>query len=112
MQMPVDFNLVEGAYLTDLLDQPQALQQTVGGLEETAALEKFAAALGRNEYRRVVLTGMGSSLHALHPIHLALCESGIPSKIVETSELALYFGRLLDDRTLLVVVSRSGQSAE
>jgi glutamine---fructose-6-phosphate transaminase (isomerizing) len=112
MPIPVDLSLIEGAYLTDLLDQPQALRQTVDGLEETAALQKFAQALGRGEYRRVVLTGMGSSLHALHPIHLALCESGIPSKIVETSELALYFGRLLDNHTLLVVVSQSGQSAE
>jgi glutamine---fructose-6-phosphate transaminase (isomerizing) len=112
MQMPVDLNLIEGAYLTDLLDQPQALRRTVDGLEESAALQKFAQALGRGDYKRVVLTGMGSSLHALHPIHLALCQSGIPSKIVETSELALYMGRLLDDRTLLVVVSQSGQSAE
>jgi glucosamine--fructose-6-phosphate aminotransferase (isomerizing) len=112
MHMPVDLNLIEGAYLTDLLDQPQALRQTVDGLEESAALQNFAHALGRGEYRRVVLTGMGSSLHALHPIHLALCQSGIPSKIVETSELALYLGRLLDNHTLLVVVSQSGQSAE
>ncbi len=31
--MPVDLKLIEGAYLADLLDQPQALQQTVDGLE-------------------------------------------------------------------------------
>jgi glucosamine--fructose-6-phosphate aminotransferase (isomerizing) len=112
MHMPVDLNLIEGAYLTDLLDQPQALQQTADGLEQSEALRTFARSLGRGEYRRVVLTGMGSSLHALQPIHLALCQSGIPSKIVETSELALYMGRLLDKHTLLVVVSQSGQSAE
>lgn len=110
--MPVDLHLIEGAYLTDLLDQPQALRQTVEGLEQSTALQKFAQALGRGDYKRVVLTGMGSSLHALHPMYQALCQSGIPSKMVETSELALYLGRLLDNHTLLVVVSQSGQSAE
>jgi len=110
--MSVDLNLIEGTYLTDLLDQPLALRQTVDGLEQSAALERFAKALGRGDYKRVVLTGMGSSLHALHPLHQALCQSGVTAQIVETSELALYLERLLDSHTLLVVVSQSGQSAE
>ena len=110
--MPVDLNLIEGAYLTDLLDQPQALQQTVDGLDQSAALQKFAQALGRGDYKRVVLTGMGSSLHALHSIHQALCGAGFPAQMAETSELALYMPRMLDNQTLLVVVSQSGQSAE
>jgi glutamine---fructose-6-phosphate transaminase (isomerizing) len=112
MPMPVDLRLIEGAYLADLLDQPQALQQTVDGLEQSAAIQKFAQALGRGDYKRIVLTGMGSSLHALHPIHQALCGAGFPAQIVETSELALNMPRLLDNQTLLVVVSQSGQSAE
>ncbi len=110
--MPAELNLIEGAYLTDLLAQPQALQQTVDGLEQSATLQKFAQALSRGDYKRVVLTGMGSSLHALHSIHQALCGAGFPAQMVETSELALYTPRMLDNQTLLVVVSQSGQSAE
>src|SRR5260370_1330915 len=112
MPMPAELNLIEGAYLTDLLAQPQALQQTVDGLEQSATLQKFAQALSRGDYKRVVLTGMGSSLHALHSIHQALCGAGFPAQMVETSELALYTPRMLDNQTLLVVVSQSGQSAE
>ena len=112
--MPVspDLSLIEGAYLTDLLDQPQALQRAADGLEESVALQKFARALSRGDYQRAVLTGMGSSLQALYPLHLALSEFGIPSQMVETSELVLYMRRVLDERTLLVVVSQSGRSAE
>ncbi|MBZ5593003.1 MAG: SIS domain-containing protein [Acidobacteriia bacterium] len=112
MPVSVPLNLIEGPYLSDLLDQPQALQQAVDGLEESVALQKFARALGRGDYKRAVLTGMGSSLHALYPLYLALCQFGIPSQMVETSELALYMGRVLDEHTLLIVVSQSGRSAE
>ena len=105
-------SLIEGPYLSDLLDQPQALQQAVDGLEESAALQRFAHALGRGDYKRAVLTGMGSSFRALYSLYLALCDFGIPTLMVETSELALYMGRVLDAHTLLIVVSQSGQSAE
>ena len=112
MPVSVDLSLIEGPYLTDLLDQPHALQQTVDGLDESPALQKFARALTRGDYQRAVLTGMGSSFQALHPLHLALCEFGIPSQMVETSELVLYMRRVLDERTLLIAVSQSGRSAE
>src|SRR5258708_291425 len=79
MPMPVDLNLIEGAYLTDLLAQPQALRQTVDGLEQSATLQKFAQALSGGDYKRVVLTGMGSSLPALPSIHPALCCAGLTS---------------------------------
>lgn len=110
--MSVDLNLIEGAYLTDLLDQPQALQRAVDGLEQSVALQKFARSLSRGDYQRAVLTGMGSSLHSLYPLYLALTEFGLPSQMVETAELALYMRRVLDERTLLIAVSQSGRSAE
>jgi glucosamine--fructose-6-phosphate aminotransferase (isomerizing) len=112
MTLPVNSKIIEGAYLTDLLDQPQALQRAVDGLENSVALQKFARALSRGDYKRAVLTGMGSSFQVLYPLHLALCEFGIPAQMVETSELVLYMRRVLDEHTLLVAVSQSGRSAE
>jgi glutamine---fructose-6-phosphate transaminase (isomerizing) len=112
MPVSADLSLIEGPYLSDLLDQPRALEQTAGGLEESTTLQKFAHALARGEYQRAVLTGMGSSLHSLYPLYLALSQAGIPAQMVETAELALNMGRVLNERTLLVVVSQSGRSAE
>lgn len=106
------FTVVEGPYLKDLLDQPQALRRAVEGLPGNSALDSLAAGLAGGVFRRVVLTGMGSSLHALYPLHLALNRHGAASFWVETAELLLGFEALYQPDTLLVAVSQSGQSAE
>jgi len=104
--------VVEGPYLRDILDQPRALEDTLRGLEASAALEELARRLRDGELRRVVLTGMGSSHLGLVPLHLRLVDAGLAPLTVEASELLHYQRRLLDQRTLLVLVSQSGRSAE
>ena len=55
---------------------------------------------------------MGSSLHALHPLQLHLVRAGHTAIMVETGELIHTQANLLDDRTMVVVVSQSGRSVE
>lgn len=110
--VPPDLSVVRGRYLEDILDQPRALQRTLEGLTETAALVKLRAQIRRKKFQRVVLTGMGSSFHALHPATLQLIDYGFTAFMLETSELLHYQARLLDSNTLLVMVSQSGRSAE
>src|SRR5208282_662117 len=107
-----DFSLIEGEYLRDLLDQPRALRQTLDGLEVSKTLHQLAASLQKGKFKTVVLTGMGSSFHALHPLHIELINYGLTAMMVETSELLYYRNRLFDAKTLIVAVSQSGQSAE
>lgn len=106
------FNIVEGPYFHDLMAQPQALSATLTSLDDNktwAAARHFVTA---QSWRRVVLTGMGSSFHALHPLHLSLIEAGFTALMMETAEL-IHFGLpLCDEETLIVLVSQSGQSAE
>src|SRR4051812_17934696 len=75
-------------------------------------LMNFAQRVNRREFRRIVLTGMGSSFHGLHPLNLQLIEHGYTSAMVETSELVHYQSRVLDPQTLVIAVSQSGESAE
>lgn len=105
-------NIIEGPYIQDILQQPEALRRSLAGFEDRAELRAVARALGSGKYKRVVLTGMGSSLHALYPLHLTLSNRGFPSLLVETSELIHYMTNILSEDTLLVVVSQSGQSVE
>lgn len=65
--MPANFSVLEGAYLRDLLAQPQALADTVAGLRALPSMPERAFAS-----QRIVLTGIGSSLHGLYPLHLRL----------------------------------------
>jgi glucosamine--fructose-6-phosphate aminotransferase (isomerizing) len=99
-------------YLRDILDQPIALRDTLAAFPDFPSVRPFAERLAAGDLRRVVLTGMGSSYHALHPLALTLIARGLPVQMLETSELIHYAPSLLDPRTLLVVVSQSGRSAE
>ncbi len=110
--MPSDPHIIEGQYLRDILDQPSALRDTVDCLELSPGLEKAAAELARGAYHRVVLTGMGGSYQVLYPLQLKLIDHGSAALMIETSELVHSMPRLLDSRTLLVIVSQSGRSAE
>lgn len=110
--MPDDLRTIEGQYLRDLLQQPQALQNTLASLQTSKPLLSLARRLNQGRFQRVVLTGMGSSFHALHPLTLELISLGFTALMVETSELVHCKRRLLDPKTLIIAVSQSGQSVE
>lgn len=106
------YRIVENEYVHDILEQPRALAATFQQLRVPDSLPPILRRLEREEFRRIVLTGMGSSFHALYPLHVLLTSCGYASILVETSELVHYMPRLFDPRTLIVAASQSGRSAE
>lgn len=110
--MPVDLSLIDGPYLRDVLDQPRALERSLLGLKLSEDLQQIARRLEQGKFKVVVLTGMGSSFHALHPLNIELIQHGLAVIMVETSELLHYQSHLFDSETLIVAVSQSGQSVE
>ena len=106
------FQIVEGPYLRDILDQPRALTATLEQLEIPKELGILARRLRDGQIKRIVLTGMGASFHALHPFFLCLNGYGYTAIAVETSELVHSLQRWLEPHTLIIAVSQSGQSAE
>jgi len=107
-----DLSVLQGRYLQDVMDQPGALERTLDGLVVCAELNKLMARVRRKEFSRIVLTGMGSSFWALHPLNVYLIQQGYTAMMVETSELVHYQNSLVDSQTLIVAVSQSGRSAE
>ena len=63
-------SLSSNAYVSDILHQPNSLGDTIRGLAETRfdKIQQFAEDIAHHSIKRVVLTGMGSSHHALHPL--------------------------------------------
>ena len=96
--MITDWSVIEGGYLRDIMEQPQALAQTLETLGTSKTLDYLAARLHKGKFQRVVLTGMGSSYHALHPLNLELVAEGFTVLMVETSELIHYKSRFFDPR--------------
>ncbi len=108
LSMPTNVSSsLKGAYLGDLLGQPTALTDTIASLSSIPALPSRALSA-----ERIVLTGMGASLHAVHPLRVSLVRSGRTAFVVETAELIHAQSALLDARTLVIAVSQSGRSAE
>jgi glutamine---fructose-6-phosphate transaminase (isomerizing) len=110
----IDSSLRSNAYVSDILDQPLALRNTLDAFARVdyPVFEPFAHQLNSGKLSRVVLTGMGSSYHGFHPTFLTLVEHGINVQMIETSELVHYAANLLEPATLVVAVSQSGYSAE
>jgi glucosamine--fructose-6-phosphate aminotransferase (isomerizing) len=107
-----DFSVLDGKYLQDLLVQPRALSDTLQSLEVSRELQGLVRRLGQGRFQRIILTGMGSSYFVLHPLYLELARHGFTPIMVETSELVHYLISFFEPRTLILVVSQSGRSAE
>ena len=106
------FPIIEGAYFQDLMAQPDVLGAVTARLAATRLDPAPAAGLLSGKIRQVVLTGMGSSLHAAWPLHRALAHAGLNSHWVEAAELLHGFNALYREDTLLIAISQSGESAE
>lgn len=104
--MRFDPAMVEGPYLRDILAQPRALADTAAGLSGAPVPADL------DGFDRIVLTGMGGSFHALHPLSIRLVEHGFHAVAYETSELIHYYSAALTGRTLVIAVSQSGRSVE
>jgi glucosamine--fructose-6-phosphate aminotransferase (isomerizing) len=104
--------LASNQYVQDILAQPGALRDTLAALTDRVVLRPFAKWLVNGHLRRIVLTGMGSSYHALYPLMLKTIGRGYEVQRIETAELIYYAPGLLRADTLLIAVSQSGCSAE
>ncbi|MGA7080435.1 MAG: SIS domain-containing protein [Terriglobales bacterium] len=104
--------IIEGQYLRDILDQPRALTATLEQLVVPKELSVMAQRLREGKTKRIVLTGMGASFHALHPLFLRLNEYGYTAVAIETSELVHSLERWFEPETLIIAISQSGESAE
>ncbi len=100
------------SYQDDILEQPAALGQTLESLKTNEPLTRFAQGLHREQYRRILVTGMGSSYYAAQPLVLRLIGQGFHAQSLETSEMIHHATALIEPHTLVVVVSQSGESVE
>jgi glucosamine--fructose-6-phosphate aminotransferase (isomerizing) len=99
-------------FLDEILSQPQILRATLGRYTGDETLLRPVHGLAQRQYDRILLTGMGTSYFALYPACIYLNERGVPAFMIETSELLHYHLGLVSERTLVVLVSQSGETVE
>ncbi|MEM1049931.1 MAG: SIS domain-containing protein [Pseudomonadota bacterium] len=97
------------ATATELAEQPDCIAQTLK--RNAAAVGTVVADVAASRPARIVLTGCGDSL-ACHIGMRQVWETatGLPAIPVQALELAYYPGSLVDDLTLVIGLSSSGET--
>ena len=103
--------MVKKSYLQDILDQPANLRFALNNFP-TTAVEPLLTRLQARDFKKIILTGHGSSFNSLYPAFLKLSSQSVPVAIWQTAELLHYGINQIDSSTLLCINSQSGQSAE
>lgn len=100
---------MENVFLTDVLNQPEAMANAMAVYENYGPQMAQIAAL---HPRQVLFTGMGSSHWCSQGAVIALNRGGIPARMESASEILHYEGDAITSDTLLVLTSQSGESGE
>ncbi len=101
-------------FLAEILEQPDALRRSIDSYPTNRPdLSKLINEVKGHQYRQIILTGMGSSLHSCYPLWLTInAHLNTPAIMWDSSELIHYAPNLIDENTLLIAISQSGESAE
>lgn len=97
-------------FLDDVLRQPESLRSTIEHLAGTGREKLESAVAAVQQSRHVYLTGIGSSYHASLGAASFFDQAARPVHLRDASEL-LHFAAFPPE-SVVIVVSRSGQSAE
>ncbi|MGH2635670.1 MAG: SIS domain-containing protein [Actinomycetota bacterium] len=98
-------------FLAEIVGQPDAMRRAAAALvDQRDELDRVREAGGAS--RTIVFTGMGSSYDACYPAVNDLAGRGVPALLVDTAELLHFRRPILNEHTLAVIVSQSGESAE
>jgi glutamine---fructose-6-phosphate transaminase (isomerizing) len=98
-------------YLAEIRAQPVAMRRAAEAILDEYAEFELAATAAR-ERPRIVLTGMGSSHDACYPAVEHLASVGVVALHADAAEILHFRLPLLTARTVLILVSQSGESAE
>ena len=99
------------AFLQEIYGQPAALRDTAAFLKGSGALEQAAALWHSGRYKRLLLTGMGSSDFVACAGALLLAQAGLPATFLNAGEW-LHYGPERAEDALTVCISQSGESYE
>lgn len=103
------------SYLAEIAEQPGILLRLAQGFDDqwVEPLARLRARLDSGEFDRVILTGMGGSLHGAYPAWLALSRDlAVPVALWESGELVQQAPEAVTARALMIAISQSGESGE
>jgi len=102
------------SFFSEVQQQWEVLNKVVSHYYEgtSAEGEKYKTLLKDKNIKKIVFTGMGSSLFAAYVPCAYLQKKGYHAHAYESCELIRFSDGLIDDTTLIIAVSQSGESRE
>jgi glucosamine--fructose-6-phosphate aminotransferase (isomerizing) len=97
--------------MRDILGQEKSLARVLERQSGGGRAAMLEAGWSLRDAERIVITGIGASLHSAYPLHYALAGRGMNCSIVEIAELLHYQERICAG-AVVVIFSRSGESIE
>ncbi len=97
--------------MQDILGQEKSLARVLERQTGPGRAAMLEAAWTLRVAAKIVITGIGASLHSAYPLHYALAGRGMNCAIVEIAELLHYQERICAG-AVVVIFSRSGESIE
>ena len=98
-------------FMQDILSQVNHVENALNYYFSPRCLD-ILDKISKMNYSIIIFTGMGSSHYASISASLFLNENKINSIVMSASQLLHYSLNIVDNKTLLIVVSQSGESAE
>jgi glutamine---fructose-6-phosphate transaminase (isomerizing) len=98
-------------YLSDVLMQPESVRKALAFYEAEGYIEKMNE-LRKTRFDKVVFAGMGSSHYCNFGAAIHLSSKGINAVAKSAGEILHYDRNSITEKTLLVLVSQSGESGE
>lgn len=102
-------------FLQEVCTQGELLKKAAAYYREgegAALIEQIARLYQEKKMERIILSGMGSSLYSMDTVRSYLTGHGIPALSFSAFELSRFEFGHLTDKTLLIAISQSGNSAE
>lgn len=100
------------ALLRNILDQPRSVEAVAAHQFGSGREALLRGAESAAKASGIILSGMGSSLFACVPLAGYLAARGVAAAVVEAAELLHYGTELCRPGSLVVLVSRSGETIE
>lgn len=98
-------------YLKDVLGQPQSIRKALDSFIRPDNLEKIIEIASLNP-SKIIFVGMGSSHYCSYGASLYLNNKGFTSMVKSAGNFYYYECGLVDEKTLIILISQSGESAE
>ena len=98
--------------IEEVCTQGELMKEVLQYYMEEKTIDDVVNVFRQKGMKKVILSGMGSSLYAMDSIKSFLTENGIPTQSMSSFELSRYEFKQIDNQTLLVVASQSGKSQE